>query len=469
MKPKLKLLTTLIGVLASQAFSFSALAEQQKDFAPKISPDGKQIVYYSYRGNELPDLFISDVSGDNERQLTHTPGTWEIVPTWSPDGKMIIFSAGPGMSELEIHSIHVDGTHTRQLTSGDGKGHAPSWMPDGQSFFYTRMYEDGSSDIYRKWLDSGLDINYTSHYSGKNLTPIVSPSGKQVAFVSDRGEGDDLDIFVARLDSSKKKFSNIKQIQEDDTRQDFITWTPDEKQVIYSGPGHDNGKHDLFAVSVTTGDTTRVTNDAENHQYFSGFSPDGKYLYLDIGDWSRNYFFYRSDWTTDEFKPKQISGRNWVDTIAVMEQEFLAPMVGTWKGVSTHGSAKGRFEERVTYRWGPNKKSLIVDMEMLWDGQSYGKATGLLGLDRATKKIYYNLTMEDGTIVMQEQQNGGVADSWEMNVNTFGDSRLYPKSMFVKYSRNGESGDKRTWRSDIYIEQDGEQQLIDVHEFTLLN
>lgn len=452
-------LTSLL-LLASSCFGASnVLAEQQKDFSVSISPDGQQILYYSYRGNELPDLYIADLNGQNERQLTHTPNAWEIVPSWSPDGKSVLYAAGPSMMDLEIYMIPAAGGKEKQVTEGKGKGHAPSWMPDGKSFFYSRMYADGTSDIHRKWLSSGQEKNYTENYSGNNLTPVVSPSGKQVAFVSDRGEGDDLDVFVADT-----KFSDIKQIIEDEHRQDFITWAPEEDAVIFSGPNEETGKHNLYAISIGSGDVTRITNDPDNHHYFSSFSHDGQHLYLDIGDWNRNFFFYRADWTGKLVNPSQVTGKDWVDTIAVMEQTFLAPMVGTWKGVSTHGRGKDRFEEHVTYQWGPNKKSLVVKMELFWDGQSYGKASGLLGLDRSQGKVFYNLTMEDGTIVMQEQQNPGESASWEMAAQTFGNSRFYPEAMFIKYSRS----DDDNWKTEIFTMEDGTQTLIDVHEFTLI-
>lgn len=447
-------------LLASSYFGASnVLAEQQKDFSLSISPDGQQILFYSYRGNDLPDLYIADVDGKNEFQLTNTQDTWEIVPSWSPDGKSVLYAAGPSMMDLEIYLIPAQGGKPKKVTDGKGKGHAPSWMPDGKSFYYTRMYKNDTSDIHRKWLDSGTDKNLTENYSGKNLVPVVSPSGKQIAFASDRGEGDDLDVFVADTN-----FNHVKQILEDEQRQDFITWTPDEDAVIFSGPNQETGKHNLYSISIESGDITRITNDPDNHHYFSSFSHDGKFLYLDVGDWDRNFFFYRADWTGKLVEPTQVTGKDWVDSIAVMEQTFLAPMVGTWKGVSTHGNGKGRFEEHVTYQWGPNKKSLVVNMELFWDGQSYGKASGLLGLDRSQGKVFYNLTMEDGTIVMQEQQNAGEPAAWEMAVATFGNSRFYPESMFVKYSRNGNDN----WKSEIFAVEDGEHTLIDVHEFSLI-
>ncbi|MDF2176640.1 DPP IV N-terminal domain-containing protein [Aliiglaciecola sp. CAU 1673] len=448
------LLATL-GCLAALGTT-NAAAQQQKDFKAAISPDGKRMAYYSYRGEALPDLFLADVDGSNEQQLTHTPDRWEIVPSWSPDGQSLIYSAGPSMADLEIYQIFVENGEVKQLTKGEGKGHAAVWMPDGKSILYSRMYPQGRSEIVQKWLNSDKENVLTPDRKDSNLSPIVSPDGKHVAFISNREDGQDLDIFVADV-----AFDTLTQITSDDIRQDFITWAPDSQNIVFSAP-NEAGKHDLYAIDINSRKQTRLTHSEVDHQYFSAFSADGRFIYFDQGDWSRNFFVYRAPWSGQTLTPELVTGKDWVDTIALMEQAFLAPMVGKWRGVSTHGNAKGRFEERSHYYWAPNNKSLLVDMELYWDGQLYGKASGLLGLDREQQKVFFNLTMEDGTVVMQEQTNPGEAANWQMQVASHGLSRLYPKQMYVSYSRS----DDASWKSEIYMDKDGKRTLVDVHEFT---
>ena len=54
---------------------------------PKISPDGKQIVF-SYKG----DIYVVSSDGGEARQLTTHPAH-ESHPVWSPDGKQIAFTS----------------------------------------------------------------------------------------------------------------------------------------------------------------------------------------------------------------------------------------------------------------------------------------------------------------------------------------------------------------------------------------
>lgn len=85
MHSKLSLVATLCLAVLSQPAS----SEQQKDFQPSVNKNGQQMVYYSYRDNEYPDLFVLDMNSSVENNLTQTSELWEIEPLYSPDGKTI--------------------------------------------------------------------------------------------------------------------------------------------------------------------------------------------------------------------------------------------------------------------------------------------------------------------------------------------------------------------------------------------
>lgn len=57
---------------------------------PKVSPDGKKIVYSSIIGGTW-DVWIMDNDGTNKTQITTYPGN-EMSPCWSPDGKWVAYS-----------------------------------------------------------------------------------------------------------------------------------------------------------------------------------------------------------------------------------------------------------------------------------------------------------------------------------------------------------------------------------------
>src|SRR5215470_13138668 len=86
------LLNFLIVIALLQLITISAAAQQRlvNGGLPVVSPDGRWIVFSSNK-NGTNDLYIIDVDGSNEKQLTHTP-EYESISGWTPNRKQLIFS-----------------------------------------------------------------------------------------------------------------------------------------------------------------------------------------------------------------------------------------------------------------------------------------------------------------------------------------------------------------------------------------
>ncbi|MBO9124371.1 MULTISPECIES: TolB family protein [unclassified Rhizobium] len=77
------------------------------------SPDGKELAYCGIRG-DLFDIYTIDVTGGEERRLTHGEGRND-GPDYSADGRWIYFnSSRTGL--MQIWRIHPDGTGLEQVT-----------------------------------------------------------------------------------------------------------------------------------------------------------------------------------------------------------------------------------------------------------------------------------------------------------------------------------------------------------------
>jgi len=84
---------------------------------PKVSPDGKKILFMGYDGNHRTQVFLMDYNGENVVQLTNL----EIsagLPSISPDNKLIAFSSAGGAAEIFI--MNSDGSSLTQLTNFAG-------------------------------------------------------------------------------------------------------------------------------------------------------------------------------------------------------------------------------------------------------------------------------------------------------------------------------------------------------------
>ena len=105
------------------------------DFAPSWSPDGKEIVFQSWR-NGNRDLLLMAADGSSERQPTSLPGH-EYYPDWSGDGKQIVFRWQHGEQDsLAVLTRTADGAAweaPRELVS---RGGPARWSPDGSLIAY---------------------------------------------------------------------------------------------------------------------------------------------------------------------------------------------------------------------------------------------------------------------------------------------------------------------------------------------
>lgn len=228
---------------------------------PKLSPDGKKILFISkieeeiesrpeedksdvlwitklrYKLNGQPyfpytrtHLFVVSTEGGEPKQLTKGP--FDVSsPDWSPDGSEIVFAANPNESDYtrirDIYIIPSEGGSPRKITEGKAIIGGVAWSPDGRLLAYTgRDPEDlkyigyGSSDIWVLSLEGG---------KAKNLTASFDRT------ISGRGGG--------------------------------LKWSPDSKEIYFTAP--DRGTSHIYKVGV---DTSKVEQVTEGNITVSSFS-----------------------------------------------------------------------------------------------------------------------------------------------------------------------------------------------------
>jgi TolB protein len=89
------------------------------------------------RENGHWDIWVMDVDGSAQRQLTMDPGD-EHAPTWSGDGRQIYFSSDSGGGR-DIWRVPAAGGPAQRVTRG-GSGAVAYEAPEGKAIVYqTRM------------------------------------------------------------------------------------------------------------------------------------------------------------------------------------------------------------------------------------------------------------------------------------------------------------------------------------------
>lgn len=107
--------------------------EKAFDFEPKVSPDGKEIVFISKRdGNN--EIYLMNADGGNIRRLTHNAAS-DVNPAWSPDGQYIVFASNRN-EQWDIYAMQHDGSNQCPLTDSAAPDMQPTWSPDGKKIAF---------------------------------------------------------------------------------------------------------------------------------------------------------------------------------------------------------------------------------------------------------------------------------------------------------------------------------------------
>ena len=176
-----------------------------------ISPDRQRVAYESNSAGNL-ELYILDLSGVDlgaiepdtipSQQITHNEVD-DGSPMFFPDGKRLAFVSArtddlaEGQAERhQIYSINIDGSDERHLNRNPHDCYSPVISPDGQTIAFVSA-RDGDIEIYL--MDAaGSNERQLTKGIGASMQPAFSPDGRLLAFVSDRS--DTFQIYLMHLD-----------------------------------------------------------------------------------------------------------------------------------------------------------------------------------------------------------------------------------------------------------------------------
>ena len=176
------------------------------------SPDGKKIAVSAKAGEEDAILLIDVAEGEEQKLTFGLDGIFSV--DWSPKGDAIAF-----VGDVKHQSdIFVYNMVTKQLTNltddvfSDGR---PGWSPDGTTVYFSSDRGSASSDTTRNMRhhDFSQDDLYAVDVSTRRIerltdwphsnesSPVASPDGKKLLFVSDRNGINN--VYEMNLDTKK--------------------------------------------------------------------------------------------------------------------------------------------------------------------------------------------------------------------------------------------------------------------------
>ena len=133
------------------------------DTFPSYSPDGKKIVWrriiQDSTSKEISnsEVFVMQSDGTNIKNLSNHK-SFDGYPVWSPDGKQILFSSYRS-GNMQLFVMNSDGTAVQQLTFDNGFNSRPDWSSDGNRIVFNKT-NNRSVSIHIMDVRAASNITY---------------------------------------------------------------------------------------------------------------------------------------------------------------------------------------------------------------------------------------------------------------------------------------------------------------------
>src|SRR5216684_2727856 len=293
--------------------------EWKSAFNPRISPDGKRVVYEVQKANWEENAFdrnlwIVDIATGESHALTSAKKS-STNAAWSPDGKWIAFlSDRPGQitgtpeGKKQLYVISADGGEAQQITKAENDVNVFDWAPDSKRIAFSMTDPDPKTLKDRKekygeysvvhadyqmahlWTIDLPDGTTNAAPEAKRLTEgeafsvgsfAWSPDGTRIAF-SAQQDADLIssfsnDIYIVMV--ADKAVKKIVSTPGPDTNP---KWSPDGKRIAYQTAAgskyfyYTNGR---IAVVPADGGTPEVVTAAfDEDPDLIDWGPDGIYF-----------------------------------------------------------------------------------------------------------------------------------------------------------------------------------------------
>lgn len=224
-----------------------ALRSSQPIISLTWSPNGQYLAYVSFETGK-PVVYVHELATGKRTVAANQRGS-NSAPAWSPDGKYLaVVLTKDGVSQ--IYTVNPDGSNLKRLTRSSAINTEPSFSGDGK-FIYFTSDQGGSPQVYRIRSDGSGSPERITFTGGFNARPMVSPDGKQLAYVARRDNN--FVICIMNLETRQEV------VVSNGPKDDSPSFAPNSRWVIFSS--RVGGRDLLSAASIDGRVRSRISLD----------------------------------------------------------------------------------------------------------------------------------------------------------------------------------------------------------------
>jgi Tol biopolymer transport system component len=204
-------------------------------FAPRISPDGREVIFDTQDDGQLWIAKLSDVAA---RRRLSTGGS-NRGPLWTGDGKRILYITDD-QGEEALYWRAADGSGTPERLTKPAR--APeSWSPREPGISFITLNSGGDYDVWTYSLNTKRATPFVAIPRSPQHSSHFSPDGRWIAYAS--AETGRLEVYVRPFPDG------APVVRVSNSGGEHPLWSPDQKELFFDTGGR------LFAVPIKTGAT----------------------------------------------------------------------------------------------------------------------------------------------------------------------------------------------------------------------
>jgi Tol biopolymer transport system component len=249
--------------------------------SPVLSPDSKQVAYAWEAGDGTLSIRITAVDGSASRVLLQKQGFATYYLRWSPNGRhiaaLLIDYGRDRTSQIVVIRV-ADGRVTQLKSLGWDGAELGGFSPDGRLILYSTGFSPSSTNrgIYALAVDGSREAPLVLGKT-KNTSPVWTPDGQRVVFLSDRSGTQDLWSVRVADGKAEGEPELLRASMGDITNMGFTR----DGSYFY---GIGNQKRDVYVSELDPhrlqmlGPPTRVSDRLIGANAGGAWSPDGRFL-----------------------------------------------------------------------------------------------------------------------------------------------------------------------------------------------